>query len=157
MSIITISPTQVHRLLPLLHQVHDLHVQHQPQRYAPLPESAELVTYLSEWLCQPEVVALGYEGNHTLLGYAIYENERRAATPFRRAETRAMLHHISVDAGHRRQGIGMALITELRTRLLRDGGDVLATTYATFNTASAKLMARAGLQPVISFAEWRAG
>ncbi|UWR01695.1 GNAT family N-acetyltransferase [Ruegeria conchae] len=155
MSIATICPSQAHRLLPLLQQVHDLHVQNQPQRYAPLPDDKEVVSYLSEWLSHDAVVALGYEENQILLGYAIFELEKRAATPFRRAETRAMLHHISVDTKHRRKGIGLALINEVRARLLADGGDVLATTYATFNTPSAELMARAGLNPLISFAEWR--
>jgi len=33
---------------------------------------------------------------------------------------------------------------------------VIATTYAPFNTASAALMTRMGMEPVVTMAEWRA-
>lgn len=155
MSVTKLCASDVHRILPLLHQVHDLHLVHQPERYAPLPSDRELIAFLHGWLDQPDLFGLSYEVDGTILGYAIYEIERRIASPFRRAETRAMLHHISVDKGHRRSGIGTMLIAEIRAHLQREGGQVLAASYGIFNTASARLLARAGLQPVMVFAEWR--
>ncbi len=156
MPVTDLCPANAHRLLPLLHQVHESHLRHQPRRYAPLPEDARMIAHLRGWLSEPGVVALGYDEGESLRGYAIYKVEKLAATPFRRGETRVMLHHICVDAAYRRRGIGMALMDEIRARLRREGAQVLATTYAEFNTASAELMARAGLRPVVSFAEWRA-
>lgn len=155
MPIIDLSPSQSHRLLPLLHQVHELHVQHQPQRYAPLPPDDHMVTHLNEWLARPGLFALGYEDNGALIGYAIYEIEARSATPFRHSETRVMLHQISVDTAKRRQGVGLALMAEIQQRMPEIEATVLAATYASFNTPSAGLMRRAGLRPVMSFAEWR--
>lgn len=66
-----------------------------------------------------------------------------------------MLHHISVDADHRRQGIGRALIDTMKAQLAKDGIRIIATTYASFNDASARLMAQAGLLPKTVYAEWR--
>lgn len=155
MTIVKIPPSQSRRLLPLLHQVHDLHLMHQPDRYAPLPEDRDMIAHLQTWLSQHDIHALGFEKGGALLGYTIIEIENRDATPFRASETRAMVHHICVDSEQRRQGIGLALLEAARNMLHEAGGQVLATTYAEFNSASAGLMERAGLRPVVRFAEWR--
>ncbi|MBO9449266.1 GNAT family N-acetyltransferase [Tropicibacter sp. R16_0] len=147
---------EAERLLPLLHQVHALHVAHQPERYPPLPAEEETLAWLTGWLHGKAMHTLVAETNGTLCGYAIYEIEHRPAIPVRHAETRGMLHHISVDAHHRRQGIGRALIAAMKTQLAKDGIKIIATTYASFNDASAQLMAQAGLVPKTVYAEWRA-
>ncbi len=155
MPVTQLCPSQAGCLLPMLHQVHDLHLEHQPERYALLPADPQMCRHLEEWLSQPNIFSLVYEDEGALLGYAIYEIEQREATPFRRAEVRAMLHQICVDQDHRGRGIGTALIAEVRAHLVRKDGQVLAASYATFNTASARLMANAGLRPVMTFVEWR--
>lgn len=157
MTICEIPANEAERLLPLLHQVHDLHLQHQPDRYTSLPKDKRMCDYLRDWLSQPNVHALGFEVDDVLAGYTIYEIETRSASPFRLSETRAMVHQISVDASFRHQGIGTALMHEVRTRLIASGGTVVAASFADFNTASAGLMARCGLRPVASLAEWRQG
>lgn len=73
----------------------------------------------------------------------------------RAGETVGMVHHISVDAVHRRQGIAKALFAETRTRLAAQGVTTLATTYAAFNTASAALMASEGLVATTIYARTR--
>ncbi|SLN31408.1 Acetyltransferase (GNAT) family protein [Falsiruegeria litorea R37] len=148
-------PDEAHRLLPLLHQVHSLHVEHQPERYPPLKDDVETLDWLAGWLRGQNMHCLVAEDDERLCGYAIYEIEHRPAMPVRHAETRGMLHQISVDAAHRRQGIGRALINAMRARLAQEKIGIIATTYASFNTASARLMADAGLAPKTVYAEWR--
>lgn len=156
MTIIDIPTDQAARLLPLLHQVHALHVRHQPARYAELPTDAILLPWLSQWLQGPDVFCIGVTApDDDLMGYAIYEIELRPAIPLRAAETRAMLHQISVDAQCRKQGVGSRLLTALKTRMPDHGATVLGTTYATFNDASERLMARASLTPALIYAEHR--
>jgi len=152
-----IPPQQAHLLLPLLHQVHDLHLAHQPTRYAPLPNDPEMERYLSNWLSAPGIGALGYEMAEALVGYVVFEREERPQTPFRRAETRVMMHQICVDRNQRRQGVGLALIEAVRSHPLATQAHVIAAGYASFNCASAGLMQRAGLTPVLSMAESRTG
>jgi aminoglycoside 3-N-acetyltransferase I len=101
------------------------------------------------------VHALAHETDAPLTGYLIYEIETRPSTPMRRGETRAILHVISVDATHRGQGVGSALIQAMRAELDPEAVQTIATTYATFNTPSAALMARAGFEPKLIVAEWR--
>ncbi|WP_259998189.1 hypothetical protein [Leisingera sp. M523] len=97
MKIIEIPAVEADRLLPLLQDLHALHAAHQPERHTPAPDSTGLAAWLQEWLREETIFALAAESPQgALLGYLIYELQNRPALPIRAAETRAMLHHISV-------------------------------------------------------------
>ncbi|MBE1283057.1 MAG: GNAT family N-acetyltransferase [Rhodobacteraceae bacterium] len=157
MQIIDIPAPDAERLVPLLQDLHALHVEHQPGRHRPDPDSGDLARWLEDWLAQDGVHALAAESPQgALLGYVIYVLEDRSALPVRTPEKRAMLHHISVADAWQRMGVGKRLMEAMRTRALKDGATVIATNYAPFNTASAALMQSMGLEPVLTMAEWRA-
>lgn len=157
MKIIKIPASEAERLLPLLQDLHALHAAYQPERHIPEPGSAELADWLQEWLKEDYVFALAAESpQRSLLGYVIYELQDRPALPVRAAETRAMLHHISVTEAWRRMGVGKALLEAMKAQALDAGATVVAASYAPFNTASAALMQGMGMQPVLTVAEWRA-
>lgn len=156
MKIIEIKTGEAHRLLPLLQDLHALHAAYQPERHIPAPGSEALAAWLREWLEEEQVCALAAESPQgKLLGYAVYELQHRPALPVRPAETRAMLHHISVTEAWRRMGVGKALVEAMKARALDAGATVIAATYAPFNTASAALMKGMGMEPVLTMAEWR--
>lgn len=156
MKIIDIPAPDAHRLVPLLQDLHALHVAHQPERHSATPKDQDLSDWLQEWLTAPNAQALAAESpTGALLGYAIFDVEDRPALPIRPAERRAMLHHISVAEAWRRMGVGKALLEEVKSRALAEGAGVVATSYASFNTASAALMKSMGLEPVLTLAEWR--
>ncbi|UWQ34119.1 GNAT family N-acetyltransferase [Leisingera sp. M527] len=157
MKIIEIPAVEADRLLPLLQDLHALHAAHQPERHTPAPDSTGLAAWLQEWLREETIFALAAESPQgALLGYLIYELQNRPALPIRMAETRAMLHHISVTEAWRRMGVGKALVEAMRAQALAAGATVVAATYAPFNTASAALMQGMGMDPVLTMAEWRA-
>lgn len=156
MDLIDISPEDAHRLIPLLQDLHALHVAHQPDRYLAAPDDAALTRWLTEWLSETSVTArAAVSPQGSVMGYMIYGIEHRPALPVRQAETRAMLHHIAVSESWRRMGVGSALIADLKRAVAAQGIQIVATTYAPFNSASAALMARMGLKPVNVMAEWR--
>ncbi len=155
MTIQDIRPDQARLILPLLHQVHDLHLEHQPERYAVLPPDAELADYLQSWLMQPNLFTVGFFERDKLLGYAIFEISRRPASPFHPVDTRAVLHQISVDRAARRRGIGTALLEAVKSRLRLVGGSVLTASVASFNAPSQALMAHSGLNHSLTIMEWR--
>lgn len=156
MKIIDIPADEAARLVPLLSDLHALHVAEQPARFTAEPAAADLTHWLSDWLRQDTVCALGAESPQgLLLGYLIFEIDSRPALPIRPAETFAMLHHIAVDPAWHRMGVAKALIGEMKARMAQDGVDILRSTYAPFNTASAALMGSMGLSPVLTVAEWR--
>ncbi len=157
MHIIDIPPIDAKRLVPLLQELHALHVTHQPARHPAAPSDTALVEWLNRWLTEPGLHALAAESPQgDLLGYLIYQIEERVGSPLRAAETRAVLHHIAVAKPWQRMGIGKALITESKARVLAQDVTIITTSYATFNTASAALMRAMGLLPVNTTAEWRA-
>ncbi|APG47561.1 GNAT family N-acetyltransferase [Phaeobacter porticola] len=156
MDLIDIPPTDAHRLVPLLQKLQALHVTHQPGRYAANPSDAALTNWLGDWLTDESLTArAAVSPTGAIMGYIIYGIEERPALPVRRAETRAMLHHIAVADSWQRMGVGTALIAEMKRAVNAQGINIIATTYAPFNTASAALMARMGLRPVMTTAEWR--
>jgi len=157
MKFVTIPPEDTHRLVPLLQDLHALHVSHQPQRYPANPTAEALQAWLADWLSDETITArAAVSPQGTVMGYIIYGIEERTALPVRIGETRAMLHHIAVAESWQRMGVGAALINDMKARVTADGIKVIATTYAPFNTASAALMTRMGMEPVVTMAEWRA-
>ncbi|MDP5217943.1 GNAT family N-acetyltransferase [Ruegeria sp. 2205SS24-7] len=155
MDIVELQSTDAPRLLPLLHQVHDLHVTHLPTRYRPIARNSEAVGWLADWLARDGVYAFGAIFDDALAGYAVFEIEHKPETVLKHPCTRAMLQHICVDAAYGRQGVARALFEAAKTHLAPMGIRDYGTTYASFNTASAALMASLGFHPTLIYAEYR--
>ncbi len=154
MSLISVLPAHdAPRLVPLLRQVHDLHVAHQPANYTPTPPDKDLAGFLREWLAQPDVTALIAGDRDDPQGYLIWQVQDRPASLLKPAIRFAMLEHICVDVHHRGNGIATALVATMRSQCRAQGLGTIRTSYASFNTASARLMQRAGLEPVTVLAE----
>jgi ribosomal protein S18 acetylase RimI-like enzyme len=157
MKILPLPPKDAARLVPLLQDLHVLHVQHQPARYPANPKDQILADWLQDWLSRESLTALIAESPQgALLGYVIYGVETRPHEPLRSGETRCMIHHIAVTKAFRRMGVGLALLHEVKRQAKCQNVDSIATSYAPFNTASAGLFQSLGLQPVLTTAEWRA-
>lgn len=157
MKIQPLPPEDAARLVPLLQDLHALHVQHHPARYPANPKDQILADWLQDWLSRESLTALIAESPQgALLGYVIYGVETRPHEPLRSGETRCMIHHIAVTKAFRRMGVGLALLHEVKRQAKGQNVDSIATSYAPFNTASAGLFQSLGLQPVLTTAEWRA-
>lgn len=157
MEILDLPPSQASRLVPLLQELHALHVEHQPARYPAAPSDAALEQWLQGWLQEDAITALIAESPQgALLGYTIFGIEHRPPLPIRFEETRVMVHHIATAKAFRRMGVGQALLTAVKQRAEAECVSTIATTYAPFNSASAGLFEGLGLQPVVTMAEWRA-
>jgi len=73
-----------------------------------------------------------------VVGYAWFEIQDRPQTPFTWPRKRAFLHHICVDSGHRRLGVGSALITRVEERALAGGiGEFALDMWSLNDTAQA--------------------
>ncbi|MEP2715464.1 GNAT family N-acetyltransferase [Pseudophaeobacter sp.] len=157
MKIRDLPASEATRLIPLLQDLHALHVDHHPERYRASPTDAELSSWLEAWLREKSITALIAESPQgALLGYTLFEIETRPALPVKLAETRLIVHHIAVSQAFRRMGVGLALLNEVKRQASIQAITTIATTYAPFNTASARLFQSIGLKPVMTMAEWRA-
>lgn len=156
MTVRPLPPDQIDQILPLLSQVHDLHVMQRPDYYRPIEDPEAVLTWLQRWVSAGDITTLVCGPAAALTGYLIYAIERHDASVLKPATHRAVLEHICVDANHRRAGLGRALVATMRQRVRAEGIDHIATTYATFNKASAALMAREGFVPTYIRAEMSA-
>jgi GNAT superfamily N-acetyltransferase len=149
----TLSACDAHRLLPLLEQVHALHVAHQPEIYAPLDHATAL-----DWLIEahhtPGITTLIATQHDEILGYLTFEcPPRTAPTPLHCARAMARLDAICVDQAHQRRGIGRALCEAFKAHALTHGATHMTASYGAFNTASQDLMAHMGMLAVTIRAE----
>ena len=152
MTITELPAAQAHRLVPLTQQVQAVHSAAEPDRYVTDPDPQAVARFLEAMLSAPGMTALVAGPPEQPTGYAILEIVDRPASALQHAERRAVLHHICVDAAHRRQGIARALIAAVRVRAQAADADRLWTSYAAHNAASAALMTSAGLVPSTIFA-----
>jgi ribosomal protein S18 acetylase RimI-like enzyme len=149
-----IAPEEADCIVPLLLQLHALHAEARPAHHNPTPDPDEALAFLRGWLGEEETTALvAFAPDGTALGYLLVGIETRGPTLLRPAQRRGMLHHIAVDQGARRLGIGSALIDAMKAHLRTHGVTRVVAIYATFNTASAALMRKAGLAPFNVIAE----
>lgn len=153
-SIRSIAAEEASCLLALNLQVHAIHAEARPEDYRAISDPDELRAFFSDWLSKEETSGLvAFSPDGTALGYLIFEVVDRAPSLLKNARRYGMLHHIAVDPGSRRSGIGFAFINEMKARLRKEGIDRVRTVYAAFNAPSAALMRKAGLEPYNIIAE----
>ena len=149
-----IEPSEAARLVPLLAALHAVHAKARPDILRADPPSDELRDILETMLGKEGSVGLvAVAPDSAILGYAIYEVERHGATALDAERCWGILHHIAVEAAHRREGIGTALIEAMRAGLRAEGIPRMRTAYWAFNRASESLMRKAGFAPFHIVAE----
>lgn len=149
-----ITADEVACLLPLLAQVHGIHVEAQPSHFRAAPDPEELLTFLRDWLSREEVTAIAaLAPDGAAVGYLVFEIETHPQSVLTLPQRHGMLAHIAVDRASRRTGIGLALIEAMKTRLRAQGIERVRTIYGAFNAPSAALMCKAGLEPFNVVAE----
>lgn len=103
-------PSDVGLLALLNRDVQRLHAEMEPDVFKPDADDEEVAAFLAARLALP--------GNHMRIadapgspkGYIWFEVQERSETPLKFARTRIYIHHLSVQAGARRQGIASALL-----------------------------------------------
>ncbi|WP_158243211.1 GNAT family N-acetyltransferase [Acidimangrovimonas sediminis] len=146
-----ISPEDAAQLVPLNTLVQNLHAAECPHIYPADPDPAALAAHLAATLARPGTFALAWGAPP--LGYVLAEVQEIPGDLLRHPARRGMVHHISVAATARRQGIGLALVEAAKARFRDAGATHWAVTYRVFNDASAALMARAGAAPGLILGE----
>jgi aminoglycoside 3-N-acetyltransferase I len=82
-------------ILPLLEQVHALHVEARPDHFPADPDRDELLAFQHDWLSGDAITALvAFDADGSALGYLVCETEPRAPSLLSLGERRGMLHHV---------------------------------------------------------------
>jgi diamine N-acetyltransferase len=98
-------------------------------------------------LAKPENLVFLAELDGAPVGYVYAEIARLPDDPMRPAYDMVYLHHISVRATARRQGVGEALLGAVREAGKAVGIDLLALDVWTFNTSAREFFRKQGFNP----------
>jgi len=125
-------------LIRLNAQVQKLHAQVYPADFKSLTDEGEVRDFLVSAMRQTGHTILLAQVDGAVVGYAWFEIQDRPQTPFTWPRKRAFLHQICVDFGHRRLGVGSALITRVEDQALAAGiGEFALDMWSVNDTAQA--------------------
>src|ERR1700683_5203132 len=125
-------------LIRLNAQVQRLHAQAYPADFKSLTDEGEVRDFFASVMRQTDHIILLAQVVDAVGGYARFEIQDRPQTPFTWAKKRVFLHHICVDSGHRRLGVGSALMTRVEERAFAAGiGEVALDMWPLNDTAQA--------------------
>jgi ribosomal protein S18 acetylase RimI-like enzyme len=130
--------TDLDALIRLNAQVQRVHAQVCPADFKSLTDEAEVRDFLASTMRQRDHTILVADLDGAVVGYAWIEIQDRPQTPFTWAKKRVFLHHICVDSGHQRLGVGSALITRVEEQALAAGiGEIALDMWPLNDTAQA--------------------
>jgi shikimate dehydrogenase len=125
-------------LISLNAQLQRLHAQVYPTDFKSLTDEGDVRDFLASVMRQTDHTILLAQVDGAVVGYAWFEIQHRPQTPFTWPGKRVFLHHICVYSGHRRLGVGSALITRVEERALAGGiGEFALDMWALNDTAQA--------------------
>ena len=133
-------------LIRLNKQVQELHAQVYPADFKSLTDEGEVRDFLASVIRRTDHTILLAQVDGAVVGYAWFEIQDRPQTPFTWPRKRVFLHHICVDSGHRRLGVGAALITRVEERALAGGIGEFALDMWLLNDTAQAFFKSCGLQ-----------
>jgi ribosomal protein S18 acetylase RimI-like enzyme len=133
-------------LIRLNAQVQRLHAQVYPADFKSLTDEGEVRDFLLSAMRQTDHTILLAQVDGAVVGYAWIEIQDQPQTPFTWAKKRVFLHHICVDSGHQRLGVGSALIAQVEDRALAAGIGEVALDMWPLNDAAQAFFKSRGLK-----------
>jgi ribosomal protein S18 acetylase RimI-like enzyme len=132
-------------LITLNAQVQRWHAHSYPADFKSSTEESEVRNFLASVIQRVDHTILLAQVDGAGVGYAWIEMMNRPATPLTWAKKRVFLHHICVDSGHRRLGVGSALITRIEERALAAGAGELVLDMWSLNDSAQEFFKSCGL------------
>lgn len=148
-SIRTASTHDLATLVALNAIVHDVHVQHRPDRFVDAPSSEDLGGLLAGQLSEPQVTFLIAEASDgAAVGYAMARVVALPGSVLGLADSVVSLQQIAVDPSAARSGVGSALLDRVREIGRAAGCRRLVTQVWDFNEGAQAFYQASGLRPM---------
>ena len=96
-------------ILPIQRQVHELHVQREPDRYKPISD-VDLRAYLQSHIVNHKSCVFVAVNMDEVVGYLVLETRQSADTPFTFARRYGLVDQMGVRSDMQRRGIGAQLL-----------------------------------------------
>ena len=129
-------------LVALNREVQTLHAALYPDHFLLETDASAVAAFFSGILAADGHLVAIRDGDDGPSGYIWFEVQQRAATPFTYASRRTYIHHISVRADSRRQGIASALLSWAESHSLAEGIEEILVDHWTDNNAARALFAQ---------------
>ena len=155
--------SEVDELAELWQTLHRHHV-------ASTPHLEDMITPVSEdeswrrrrrhyaaWLAEPDTLAILAERDDAKLGYAMVTTQQDRRGSWSRGDRVATLQTLTVHPDYRRQGIGSALLEEVRRQLGAAGISDLELAAVSGNEAAMRFYEREGFRPFVTTLVTRLG
>ncbi|CAM3738427.1 GNAT family N-acetyltransferase [Nocardiopsis tropica] len=124
-------------------EVQDLHFTARPDLFvAPAPDQIE--AFMAAAIDQPQHHLLVAVRASEVLGFILCEQQRRIATPFRRAMTNIYIHQLAVATHARRSGVASALLAGCESLASASGASWLRLDSWAFNATAQDYFTRRG-------------
>ena len=141
-------PADVPALVSLNLHVQRLHADLYPADFEAAPDDDELTRFFLAIVTSGNQAVGILEGSEGPLGYIAIEERERAASPFMTPSRVLHIHHIAVEPGARRAGIGSALMAWAEQQARSSGiGQILVEHWAG-NEDARRFFARRGFEEV---------
>jgi ribosomal protein S18 acetylase RimI-like enzyme len=128
-------------------EVQALHAKALPHWFKPPDAASFPPSTAAALIANPNNFVLVAEVESAPVGYAYAEIVRHPETPWRYAQELVYLHQIGVRAAFRRQGVGQALLAELRAAAGEAGIAHVALDVWAFNQDARAFFRRCGFAP----------
>ena len=130
-----------------------MHAAAVPDYFKPASATTFPPDFWQERLAEADVVILVAELHGTVIGYLYADTTPAMETAATYARPRFYIHHIGVDALHRGQGAGAALLDAAKALAHDQGISLLALTTWTFNERAVRFFAQQGFD-VYNYRMW---
>ena len=134
-------------------QVQAVHAAAVPDFFKPPSTTTFPPDFWQERLMQPATVMLVAEQAGAVIGYLYGDTIGAMETSSTYERPRFYIHHLGVDAAHRNQGVGSALVAAAKAVARSQGISLLALTTWTFNESAVRFFVQQGFT-VYNYRMW---
>ena len=145
--------TDLPRINELRRQVNELHVQGKPEVFKP-GFGEELQQYLYTLFGRETCTILVADTDGEIAGFAILSRIERAENPYRKAICYLDVDELCVDAAHRRQGVGRALMAAVSEEARAQGIDRVELNMWEFNEEALRFYEALGFRTYRRYMEF---
>jgi ribosomal protein S18 acetylase RimI-like enzyme len=133
-------------LIRLNAQVQRQYAQLYPADFKSITDDGEVRDFFASAMRRTDHTILLAQVDGVVVGYAWIEIQDRPQTPFTWAKKRVFLHHICVDSGHQRLGVGSALTTRVEEQARAAGIGEFALDMWSLNDTAQVFFKSCGLE-----------
>jgi ribosomal protein S18 acetylase RimI-like enzyme len=135
------------RICELNEAVQSVHATALPTQFKPYSEFSFPESLVTQLLSQPSVIMYVAQLGESSVGYLYAEVMQRPETSVRPSSNSLYIHHMAVESGSQRRGVGKLLLAAARQFAREKGVAAVTLDFWSFNEAARKFYLSQGFSP----------